>query len=217
MAISVTVNGQPHTLDLEPDTPLLWALRDTLGLTGTKFGCGIAACGACTVHVDGKPMRSCSVPVVAVEGASVTTIEGLAPEGDLHPVQQAWIDHQVPQCGYCQSGHDHGGVGAPRGRAASDRRADRRRHHQHLPLRHVRARAPRDPGARTHRVVHRPRFSVREASAMGKWTRRAFIGTGTLVGGGFVLGVAGRPSRPAGTASCPTTPTGAASSIPGSR
>jgi isoquinoline 1-oxidoreductase alpha subunit len=104
MAISVTVNGQPRTLDLDPDTPLLWALRDTLGLTGTKFGCGIAACGACTVHVDGQPMRSCSVPVVAVEGASITTIEGLAPEGSLHPVQQAWIDHQVPQCGYCQSG-----------------------------------------------------------------------------------------------------------------
>ncbi|HVG82931.1 MAG TPA: (2Fe-2S)-binding protein [Vicinamibacterales bacterium] len=105
MAISLTVNGRPRLLDLEPDTPLLWALRDTLGLTGTKFGCGIAACGACTVHVDGQPMRSCSVPVVAVEGASVTTIEGLASsEGSLHPVQQAWIDHQVPQCGYCQSG-----------------------------------------------------------------------------------------------------------------
>jgi isoquinoline 1-oxidoreductase alpha subunit len=104
MAISLTVNGRPRLLDLEPDTPLLWALRDALGLTGTKFGCGIAACGACTVHVDGQPMRSCSVPVVAVEGASVTTIEGLAPEGSLHPVQQAWIDHQVPQCGYCQSG-----------------------------------------------------------------------------------------------------------------
>jgi isoquinoline 1-oxidoreductase alpha subunit len=104
MAISLTVNGRPRLLDLEPDTPLLWALRDTLGLTGTKFGCGIAACGACTVHVDGQPMRSCSVPVVAVDGTSVTTIEGLAPEGSLHPVQQAWIDHQVPQCGYCQSG-----------------------------------------------------------------------------------------------------------------
>ena len=104
MAISLTVNGRPRLLDLEADTPLLWALRDTLGLTGTKFGCGIAACGACTVLVDGQPMRSCSVPVVAVEGASVTTIEGLAPEGSLHPVQQAWIDHQVPQCGYCQSG-----------------------------------------------------------------------------------------------------------------
>jgi isoquinoline 1-oxidoreductase alpha subunit len=104
MAVTVTVNGQAHSLDLDPDTPLLWALRDTLGLTGTKFGCGVAACGACTVHVDGKPMRSCSVPVVAVDGAAVTTIEGLAPGSGLHPVQQAWLDHQVPQCGYCQSG-----------------------------------------------------------------------------------------------------------------
>jgi isoquinoline 1-oxidoreductase alpha subunit len=104
MAVTVTVNGHAHSLDLDPDTPLLWALRDTLGLTGTKFGCGVAACGACTVHVDGKPMRSCSVPVVAVDGAAITTIEGLAPAGGLHPVQQAWLDHQVPQCGYCQSG-----------------------------------------------------------------------------------------------------------------
>ena len=104
MAIRLTVNGQSQSLDLDPDTPLLWALRDTLGLTGTKFGCGIGACGACTVHVDGEPMRSCSVPVVAVDGAAVTTIEGLAAAGGLHPVQQAWIDHQVPQCGYCQSG-----------------------------------------------------------------------------------------------------------------
>ena len=104
MAITVTVNGKTHALDLDPDTPLLWALRDTLGLTGTKFGCGVAACGACTVHVDGKALRSCSVPVVAVDGAAVTTIEGLAPEGRLHAVQQAWLDHQVPQCGYCQSG-----------------------------------------------------------------------------------------------------------------
>jgi isoquinoline 1-oxidoreductase alpha subunit len=104
MAVTVTVNGKAHSLDLDPDTPLLWALRDTLGLTGTKFGCGVAACGACTVHVDGKPMRSCSVPVVAVDGAAVTTIEGLAPGSGLHPVQQAWLDHQVPQCGYCQSG-----------------------------------------------------------------------------------------------------------------
>lgn len=104
MAIALTVNGQPRSLDVEPDTPLLWALRDTLGLTGTKFGCGVAQCGACTVLVDGEAMRSCVVPVSAVAGASITTIEGLSPEGGLHPVQQAWIDHQVPQCGYCQSG-----------------------------------------------------------------------------------------------------------------
>ncbi len=104
MAITLTVNGQARTVDVEPDTPLLWVLRDTLGLTGTRFGCGIAACGACTVHVDGRAVRTCTVPVSAVEGMSITTIEGLARDGRLHAVQQAWIDHQVPQCGYCQSG-----------------------------------------------------------------------------------------------------------------
>ena len=104
MAITLNVNGEPRTVDVEPDTPLLWVLRDTLGLTGTKFGCGIAACGACTVHVDGRAVRTCTVPVSAVEGLAVTTIEGLAADGRLHAVQQAWVDYQVPQCGYCQSG-----------------------------------------------------------------------------------------------------------------
>jgi isoquinoline 1-oxidoreductase alpha subunit len=102
--LSLTVNGQAVQVDAEPDTPLLWVLRDYLNLTGTKFGCGVAACGACTVHLDGQPSRSCVIPVSACEGKQVTTIEGLAREGGLHPVQQAWIDHQVPQCGYCQSG-----------------------------------------------------------------------------------------------------------------
>jgi isoquinoline 1-oxidoreductase alpha subunit len=104
MAIAITVNGEHRSLDVEPDTPLLWAIRDTLGLTGTKFGCGISACGACTVHLNGRPVRSCTLPVSAAEGASVTTIEGLAAGGTLHKVQQAWIAQQVPQCGYCQSG-----------------------------------------------------------------------------------------------------------------
>ena len=104
MAITIRVNGQARQVDVDPDTPLLWALRDTLGLTGTKFGCGIAECGACTVLVDGRAERSCMFPAANAEGASVTTIEGLAPEGNLHPVQQAWVAHQVPQCGYCQSG-----------------------------------------------------------------------------------------------------------------
>ncbi len=104
MAITITVNGQDHALDVAGDTPLLWAIRDTLGLTGTKFGCGISACGACTMLVNGRAVRSCTLPVSAAEGAAVTTIEGLAREGTLHKVQQAWIDHQVPQCGYCQSG-----------------------------------------------------------------------------------------------------------------
>lgn len=104
MAITLTVNGQVRTLDVEPDTPLLWAIRETLGLTGTKFGCGAALCGACTVHVNGVAERSCIMPVSSVEGASVTTIEGLAQGGALSAVQQAWLDQQVPQCGYCQSG-----------------------------------------------------------------------------------------------------------------
>ena len=100
----LTVNGQPHDIDVDPSTPLLWVLREQVGLTGTKYGCGIAQCGACTVHVEGVAMRSCSVPVSAVEGKQVTTIEGLAQNGTLHKVQKAWIEHDVPQCGYCQSG-----------------------------------------------------------------------------------------------------------------
>ena len=101
--VTITVNGTQHQLDIEPDTPLLWALRDVVSLTGTKYGCGIAQCGACTVHIDGQPMRSCSVPIASVDGASIITIEGLSPDGK-HPVQQAWIAEDVPQCGYCQSG-----------------------------------------------------------------------------------------------------------------
>jgi isoquinoline 1-oxidoreductase subunit alpha len=101
--ITITVNGTAHQLDIEDETPLLWVLRDEIGLTGTKFGCGIAACGACTVHVNGEAMRSCSVPVGSVAGAQITTIEGLSPDS-THAVQQAWLTEQVPQCGYCQSG-----------------------------------------------------------------------------------------------------------------
>ena len=100
----LTINGHPQQVDVDPDTPLLWVLRDTLGLTGTRYGCGIAQCGACTVHIDGVATRSCSVPVSTAEGAQITTIEGLSPNGGLHPVQKAWIAHDVPQCGYCQSG-----------------------------------------------------------------------------------------------------------------
>ena len=105
MAIEANVNGKAVSIAAEPDTPLLWALREELGLTGTKFGCGIAACGACSVHVDGQVVRSCSVAVREIDGKTVTTIEGLgAADGTLHPLQAAWIVHQVPQCGYCQSG-----------------------------------------------------------------------------------------------------------------
>ncbi len=101
--IELQINGETRQLDIEPDMPLLWALRNELGLTGTKFGCGIAACGACTVHVDGQAVRSCVTPVAAVQNTRITTIEGLS-AGGLTAVQQAWIKHQVPQCGYCQSG-----------------------------------------------------------------------------------------------------------------
>lgn len=104
MAITMTVNGREHVLDVEPEMPLLWALREALGLTGTKFGCGIASCGACTVHLNGRAVRSCTLPVSLADGGTVITIEGLAQNGTLHKVQQAWVQQQVPQCGYCQSG-----------------------------------------------------------------------------------------------------------------
>ena len=103
MAISLTVNGKAYTVEVSSDTPLLWVLRDTLGLTGTKYGCGIGLCGSCTVHLDGEVTQSCALPVSAAAGREITTIEGLSPNGD-HPLQQAWIDEQVPQCGYCQPG-----------------------------------------------------------------------------------------------------------------
>jgi isoquinoline 1-oxidoreductase subunit alpha len=101
---TLIVNGQSHNVDVEPDTPLLWVLRDTLGMTGTKYGCGIAQCGACTVHINGVATRSCSVQLSDVTGKEITTIEGLAANGVLHKVQQAWYENDVPQCGYCQSG-----------------------------------------------------------------------------------------------------------------
>jgi isoquinoline 1-oxidoreductase alpha subunit len=105
MAIDVEVNGKSFSIDADPNTPLLWVIREELRLTGTKFGCGIGACGACSVHVDGEVTRSCRIPVASVAGKTITTIEGIAASnGALHPVQQAWIDAQVPQCGYCQSG-----------------------------------------------------------------------------------------------------------------
>jgi len=100
----LTINGQSHTIDVPGDTPLLWVIRENVGLTGAKYGCGIAQCGACTVHVDGQAVRSCSLPVSAAEGKQITTIEGLAQNGVLHKVQKAWVDNDVPQCGYCQTG-----------------------------------------------------------------------------------------------------------------
>jgi isoquinoline 1-oxidoreductase subunit alpha len=100
----LTINGRSIDVNVDPSTPLLWAIREQVGLTGTKYGCGMALCGACTVHVDGQAVRSCMMPVSAAEGKQITTIEGLAAGGVLHKVQQAWLDHDVPQCGYCQAG-----------------------------------------------------------------------------------------------------------------
>ncbi|HEY6347537.1 MAG TPA: (2Fe-2S)-binding protein [Bryobacteraceae bacterium] len=103
-AVKFTLNGKPQTVDVVPQMPLLWVLRDTLGMTGTKFGCGMQLCGACTVHIDGQPRRSCGTQISSVAGKSVTTIEGLSADGLSHPVQKAWLEADVPQCGYCQSG-----------------------------------------------------------------------------------------------------------------
>jgi isoquinoline 1-oxidoreductase alpha subunit len=101
--ITITVNGQQHQLDVDPEMPLLWVIREVIGLTGTKYGCGIAQCGACSVHLNGAVVPSCSVPIGRIAGATITTIEGISPDS-LHPVQKAWLQHEVPQCGYCQSG-----------------------------------------------------------------------------------------------------------------
>ena len=100
----LTINGKSLDVKVDPSTPLLWAIREQVGLTGTKYGCGVALCGACTVHIDGKPVRSCVMPVAAAVGKKIITIEGLAANGVLHKVQKAWLDHEVPQCGYCQTG-----------------------------------------------------------------------------------------------------------------
>ena len=100
----LNINGKPYDVDVDPTTPLLWAIREQVGLTGTKYGCGVAQCGSCTVHIDGAPVRSCVMPTSAAEGKKITTIEGLAVNGVLTKVQKAWLDHEVPQCGYCQSG-----------------------------------------------------------------------------------------------------------------
>jgi isoquinoline 1-oxidoreductase subunit alpha len=102
--VRLTINGKTQNVDVDPNTPLLWVIREQVGLTGTKYGCGIAQCGACTVHIDGQPVRSCVMPASAAAGKKITTIEGLASGKRLHKVQQAWIKHEVPQCGYCQCG-----------------------------------------------------------------------------------------------------------------
>jgi isoquinoline 1-oxidoreductase alpha subunit len=146
---NLTINGQSHFADAPPDTPLLWVLREDLRLTGTKYGCGVGLCGSCTVHIDGHAVRSCSVTVGSVEGALITTIEGLSPTG-THPVQQAWIEHQVPQCGYCQSGQimQADTFEEPEPQRAANRRWYER---QSLPMRHLLAhRRCRETSRRDH-------------------------------------------------------------------
>ncbi len=147
MAIDLTVNGVRHSVDVAPETPLLWVIRDQLGLTGTKFSCGIAQCGACTLHIDGRPVRSCSIPVSTAVGKAVTTIEGLSPDG-THPVQLAWIELDVPQCGYCQSGMIMSAVALLKQAPKSHRCGDRRRDHQCVPLQHLPSRPQGDPTGR---------------------------------------------------------------------
>ena len=142
--IALTVNGQRHDVDVSADMPLLWVIRDVVGLTGTKFGCGLAQCGACTVHLNGEPTRSCVTPASSAVGKTVTTIEGLSPTSS-HALQLAWIAEQVPQCGYCQSGQLMSAAALLDEASRPDRRRNRRRHdRQHLPVRHLSTHPPRD-------------------------------------------------------------------------
>ncbi len=152
---NLTINGKKIDIDVDADTPLLWAIRENVGLTGTKYGCGIAQCGACTVHIDGVAMRSCGVQVSEAVGKEITTIEGLAGNGALHKVQQAWIDNDVPQCGYMPERNDHGGGGPSQGQSETDRPGHRRRHHQYLPLRDLPA-GPRGDSRRRERLRGQP-------------------------------------------------------------
>ena len=146
--IAITVNQESYRIDVASDTPLLWVLRDTLGLTGTKYGCGMGLCGACTVHLDGEAGRSCQTPVRSVGAKKITTIEGLSSDRS-HPVQRAWIAEQVPQCGYCQSGTNHAGCGTLGDESPPQPRTNRPGNgRQYLPLRHLSADSPCHPARR---------------------------------------------------------------------
>ena len=145
MPYTLTVNGRAASVDVPADMPLLWVLRDVLDLKGTKFGCGVAQCGACTVHLDGEPTRACVTPVSAVGAKKITTIEGLSADA-THPVQQAWLANDVPQCGYCQAGQIMSAAALLAKKPTPDRRGHRRRDdRQHLPLRHLPAHPQGDP------------------------------------------------------------------------
>ncbi len=179
---TIIVNNQKINVDAAPDTPLLWVLRDHLGMTGTKFGCGMALCGACTVHIDGAATRSCVLPLSAAEGRSITTIEGLSADRG-HAVQKAWLELDVPQCGYCQSGTDHVGGGASPDQPQAQRCRHRCGHvRQHMPLRHLSANPQGDSSCGgTARLRCR---AVRPASDL---SRRDFLNAGAMAGGGFLL------------------------------
>ena len=160
--VAFTVNGQRKEVDVDGNTPLLWVLREHLKLTGTKFGCGIASCGACTVHIDGKATRSCAMPVSLVEGKSITTIEGLSADGS-HPLQKAWIAEQVPQCGYCQSGQIMQAAELLARNKNPTRDADRRAHgRQYLPLRHLSAHHQRHPARGAGGLSHEQHINRRD-------------------------------------------------------
>ena len=182
--VSLQINGKTQSVDAEPDTPLLWVIRDTLGMTGTKFGCGAQLCGACTVHLDGKPVRSCGTPVSAAVGKKVTTIEGVGATAVGKKVQAAWAALDVPQCGYCQSGQIMSAAALLAEKPEPDRRRHRHRHGgQHLPLRHLSAHPRGHPQGR------RQQGSL-IMSQLKNPARRTFLKTGAAVGGGLVIGVA---------------------------
>ena len=183
--IKLTVNGTSRDVDVDADTPLLWVLREWLGMTGTKYGCGIAQCGACTVHLDGVATRSCQVPVGTVGEAKITTIEGLSTDGLSHPVQVAWLHHDVPQCGYCQSGQIMAAAALltdePEALGCRHRRCD----HQHLSLRHLSAHPRGDP---YRCLARRQGIGSRTMSNRLALRRRSFLGSVAAVGGGLALG-----------------------------
>ena len=178
MAFDLIVNGTRHTVDADPQTPLLWVIRDHVGLTGTKFSCGIGQCGACTLHVDGRAVRSCSVPAATAIGKPILTIEGLSPDGS-HPIQLAWKELDAPQCGYCQSGMIMSTLALLQRHAESDRRRHRRRDDQRLPLQHLPPHPPGDsPGRR----------ADEGAGMTSDVNRREFLATVAAAQGAFVLG-----------------------------
>jgi aerobic-type carbon monoxide dehydrogenase small subunit (CoxS/CutS family) len=190
MPLDLTVNGVRHSVDVTPDTPLLWVIRDTLKMTGTKFSCGIAQCGACTVHINGTPMRSCSVPVSAAVGKTVTTIEGLSSDG-THPVQQAWIELDVPQCGYCQSGMIMSVVALLKRHPNPTDAGHRRRGHQRLPLQHLSPHPASDPLGRPQSRGRREnlmRNDRNDEPARTDLSRRDVLATAAAATGALVVG-----------------------------